>query len=583
MSPESGRRAAWGGLGSLGSFWQALLGHEPRRVRLPIAFLPGRVGMLLRGQPALLLLGDAVTRQRALRVLLETELHEAPVTWLGADEAEVRALGPQVEAAARSGRLRALAWTPGAAAALRQRGEAYLMQELGTCGLRRRELLVVDLLAPWLQGLAPEADAGTAVQQATAALQRWSRMHAAAPVLALAPLRHGAQALLPLFERTDLPCLAQLQRHGQQVHLEVTRWPESRTGTMQDIGFGLVERADGGWQADGSGLALDTHALATASDAERVITLADALAGAGGPPAGWQVCATLAELVAACRYAVAATVLLPYRGVDELPALVDTVRHLRAAHPHALKIVVREVGGQLRYNQELALVRLGANTVIYRNVGFSRLLQTLVELRNQTYSRRVSAQETREMLRAVEPEPVRGYLPLPAFCEAAERMLDRTEPVEMANCIVQLPLLPQVAHIDALSACHMSRDGDIVTADAQALWLFLFACRAPDVEATLQRLFTLPLSDLFAQMGVRPEPDSMRRALEKLRRHSVDAVTDYSDVLLSLQPPRLEVADSGFVMLHPPGQDTLPAPLDEPEAAPAPASAPEPFLLKLRP
>ena len=573
---------------TLAPLWQMLLGRAPRRVQLPIAFLPGQVGVLRRGQPAVLLLGDDGTRQRLLRRLLETELADGQVTWLGADADTVGALGPLVVAAARSGRLRALAWTPGAAATLHARGDTFLLQELAACGLRRGELLVVDLLPPWLGGraapdTAPEAtaEASAAVQQAVAALQRWSAERDAAPVLALAPLRHRGQALLPLFERSPLPCMAQLQRHGEQVHFEVVRWSGGRAGTVQDLGFGLVESADGGWQADGSGLALDTHALVTASDAERVITLADTLAGApDGAPAHWQVCDSLDAVVAACRYAVAATVLLPHRSADELPALLDTVRRLRAAHPHALKIVVREVGGQLRYNQELALVRLGANTVVYRNVSFSRLLQTLVELRNQTYARRVADEAAPDLLAQMKPDPVRGYLPLQAFCDAADRMLQRTEPLGLAHCLVQLPLLPQVAHLDALAACRIGRDGDIVSADAQSVWVFLFACRAPDVEPTLKRLFAVPLAELFHQLRMRPEPDAMRRALERLRRNAVDAVTDYSDVLQALQPQRLEVSESGFVALQPASEDTLPAPLDE--APLPPPHAPERVVLRLR-
>lgn len=575
---------AWRGLLALPPLWQVLMGRPPRRARLPVHFLPGDVGTLRRRRAAVLLLGDTETRQRCLRALLESELAEGWVTWLGPDEAEVRALGPVVAAAARQGRLHALAWTPGAAAALQDRGAAYLLQELSGCGMRRRELLIVDLLAPWLAGAPEGSDPAAAVQTAAAALQRWAAQHPGAPVLALAPTHHGLEPLLPLFERSTVPGVAQLQRHDAQVHLEVLRWPEGVSGTVQDLGFGLVERSEGGWQADGSGVALDTHELVKASDLRLVITLPAALAGApgGAAPAGWQVCAGTAELITACRYAVAASVLLPWRGGDDLATLADVVRSLRRAHPHALKIVVREVGSSMRYNQELALLRAGANAVLYRDTAFEGAMQALDEMRHQTFSRRVAEHEGVELLHDVAPDRVRGYLPLAAFCAAAERMLDRTEPMGMSHCIVQLPLLPEVAHLDALAACHIGRDGDLVTVDEQAVWLFLFACRAPDVEATLKRLFVLPPSALFNQMRVRPERDSMRRALDRLRRHAVDAVTDYSEALQAVQPSRLKVSDSGFVMLHPEGQDTLPAPLDEAPAPPAPSRVPERIQLKLR-
>lgn len=584
MSVLARVRGGWRTLLALPPVWQLLVGRPPRRPRLPIHFLPGEVGELRRRRPAVLLLGDADTRHQCLRVLLDTELALASVSWLGPDEAEVQALGPAAVDAAQRGRLHALAWTPGAAAALRERGAPQLLHELAACGLRPGELLIVDLLTPWLATLPEGADPSDAVRQASALLQRWAELHPGAPVLALAPTHHGLHALLPLFERSSLPGVAQLQRHGEQVHLEVLRWPEGLSGTVQDLGFGLVERSDGGWQADGSGVALDTHELVKASDRQLVITLPAALADAPGAaaPAGWQVCPGLDELIAACRYVVAASVLLPWRGGDDLVALAEAVRSLRRAHPHALKIVVREVGSSMRYNQELALLRAGANAVIYRNTRFPDAVQALDALRHQTYNRRVAEQAGAELLSDVAPDPLRGYLPLAAFCAAAERMLDRTEPLGMTHCIVQLPLLPEVAHLDALAACHIGRDGDLVTADEQAVWLFLFACRAPDVEATLKRLFALPPSALFNQMRVRPEADSIRRALDRLRRHAVDAVTDYSDALKAVQPARLEVSDSGFVMLQPEGQDTLPAPLDEAPPAPPPR-APERIQLRLRP
>lgn len=582
MSGASRWREAWRGFLALPLVWNFLLGRAPRRMRLPIGFLPGEVGALRRRKPAVLLLGDERTRQRCLRVLLEAELAVAPVSWLGPDEAEVRALGPVVLGAAQRGRLHAMAWTATAGEPLRQRGDAHLMRELADCGLRGRELLVVDVLTPWLALLPPGADPAPAVQQAAAALQRWAELHPDAPVLGLSPAQHAGRSLLPLWERSPLPAVAQLQRHGEQVHLEVVRWPEGAGGTVQDLGFGLVDRDDGGWQADGAGVALQTHELVKAGDLHAVYTLPAGLSGSDGRPPGWQVFDGMAELTLACRYAVAATVLLPCTRRDELPLLVEAVRSLRRAHPNALKIAVREVGVSLRYNQELALRRAGANAVLYRAADFAQVQDALLAMRHQTFDRRVAGADGDALLNDVAPDPVRGYLAPAAFCDAVEGMLRRTTPLGLSHCIVQLPLLAEVAHLDALAACHIGRDGDLVTADAQALWLFLFACRAPDVETTLKRLFALPPSALFNQMRVRPEPDSIQRALDRLRRSAVDAVTDYGDALKAVQPARLEVSESGFVALQPEGQDTMPAEFDDTPAPTAAPRAPERIQLKLR-
>jgi cellulose biosynthesis protein BcsE len=508
--------------------------HNARGFALPIAFLPEGLAELPPRHTGVLLFGDETTRLRALRSVLEHALSEGPVTWLGADERDLPALGPIIAAAGRRGRLKALAWTADAAEQMAQRGEAHLLDELADLGSRRRDPLIVSAFDPWLAGLAPDANIELALQRASTALQAWARSRRGA-VLAIGPTHHGEQALLPLLLHGSLPGLAQLQAHGEQMHLEIARW-HGASGPQSDLAFGLVDRPDGSWQADGTGLALDAHQLLDAADADAVLTTADLVHGATGVPAHWQVHETIDALLAHSRFAVAATVLLPYNGPADIAPLADAVRRLRQAHPHALKIVVRERAAKLRYNHELALLRLGANAVVYREIGFSRLVQTTVELRGQLYGRSAGGADVPGTLDAVAPDAVQGYLPAAGFCAAVERMLERTRPVGLSHCLVQLPLLPQVAHLDALLACRISRDGDLVTADDEGLSLFLFACREPDVGPTLERLFGVAASELFSLIRVAPEAESISDALAALRRGAADAVADYGAILQASRP-----------------------------------------------
>jgi hypothetical protein len=274
-------------------------------------------------------------------------------------------------------------------------------------------------------------------------------------------------------------------------------------------------------------------------------------------------------------------VLLPYTGPDDIAPLAEAVQGLRRDHPHALKIVLRELGGKMRYTHELALLRLGANAVVYHEVGFSRLLQTLAELRGQLYARPAGA-DVDGTLDAIAPDPVRGYRPVAAFCRSVQRMLERTSAVALDHCLVELPLLPHTAHLDALLACRIGRDGDIVTADARGLTLFLFGCREPDVGVTLQRLFRVPPSELFSHVAVSTSAAAMRSVLQALQRRAADEVTDYSAVLQAAQATRPPTPSAAalqravpfhalprFTESAPGDLDALTAPADEP----APAAA----------
>ena len=98
------------------------------------------------------------------------------------------------------------------------------------------------------------------------------------------------------------------------------------------------------------------------------------------------------------------------------------LRCLRLTRPPTLKIVVRESTGKLRSHSEQALLQLGANAVFYRELGFSRLLQLLQDIHNQSYVHPVSA-DYQKALGAFMPVPCRGYQSAPAFSHLVRPIL----------------------------------------------------------------------------------------------------------------------------------------------------------------
>ncbi|MCG8399877.1 cellulose biosynthesis protein BcsE, partial [Bacillus atrophaeus] len=77
---------------------------------------------------------------------------------------------------------------------------------------------------------------------------------------------------------------------------------------------------------------------------------------------------------------------------------------------HLLKILVRETDASLRRNGELALLRLGANAIVERSLGFSHVVQRVHDLGGTTY-RRTTEAGAGQTLEALAPDAVRGYLP----------------------------------------------------------------------------------------------------------------------------------------------------------------------------
>ena len=530
----------------LRAWFGAAAGRDARQGRLPFAGLPAGIDLVAPSEPALLLCQDALSREQLLLSLLGGALADRRVTWLCAPSGAPPALGPDIRNAALAGQLNTVAWTQDAALQLRQLGAAHLMREMAASGMRMQDLFILDVMDPWLRETPEDCALEAGVAEAARGLERWSRLHDG-PVIALAPAQYRGQPLLPLLARSKLARLATFEARGPSAQLEIIRWGHGAHGNAAAGRFLLEHHADGRWHCRQRS-ALDPHAVLAADDADTVHTTRDVLADAGELPAGWRAHPGIDALLAATRDAVAATVVLGHDHADSLVVLADAVARLRREHPHLLKIVIRETGAALRRSGELALLRLGANAVVERQLGFAHVQQRVAALRGATYARSRDAADPSRTLRSLSPDPVQGYLAPRDFCQSVERMLDRTADTPLQHSLVQLPLLAHIAHLDALLACNPRRDGDLITADASGIWLFLFGCADDDVMPALEALFTLPCSELAAHVEIATDRGEQQQVLARLRASAESAPVDYTTILRNIAPDKARQAVQAAVL-----------------------------------
>ncbi|OXH89620.1 cellulose biosynthesis protein BcsE, partial [Burkholderia multivorans] len=143
----------------------------------------------------------------------------------------------------------------------------------------------------------------------------------------------------------------------------------------------------------------------------------------------------------------------------------------------------------------------------------------------------------RAALAAALGEPVLGYLPVGTFCGGGiAAVLERGAVLALPHTLAKLTLLPAVSHVDALRHCRPRRTGDVVTADAAHLYVFLFACEPADADDALARIFDVPvdtLSDRVLCLG----QGSIETELHALKAEQRRApVADYSDLFASPEP-----------------------------------------------
>jgi len=544
LAPDrtSGIRARCTGLArALGA---ALVGGSS--ARLPFEGLPPGRDHIAVGEAALFVCADAASREQLLHALLQNSTRQR-IAWVCAPGDTPAGVRPALRAAVQARRLLALAWAPDAAEQLRTLGAEHFLQELGSAGLRPRDLLVLDALDPWLGALPADAALEACLVEAVHALTQLARAHRG-PVLFLAPATHRGQRLLPLLAQGRISRIASFQAGAEPARLDIIQWGEARrpAPARPPQAYALKEQSHGGWQChpcDPAPLAITVMA----DDRSVVHTTRGVLADADGVPQGWRVHSSTEALLAACRDAVAATVVLAHDHSDAVVELADTVHQLRRGHPHLLRIIVRETDSTLRKNGALALLRLGANAVMERALGFGHLVQLTQDLQAERYAQKPEPDPSRT-LQALAPDALHGYLPPRDFCAAVERMLARTADGALEHSLVQLPLLPHVAHIDALLACSPRRDGDIMSADTRGLYLFLYGCAPEDAMAALDALFVIPCSELVQHVQIDPDVSSQLLALAQLRRATETAPTDYSIILRGIAAARRPLAVTSIAL-----------------------------------
>ncbi len=520
--------------------------------RIGIEGLPDGVGQLPPHVPVSLVAADDRSAALWFPALLEDAVAAGPVALVASSTAWVDELllRPPLRDAYRTHRLKLWVLSPGLQEKVQRHGLDPLLEELERTGLAAGHALYLCDAQGLLTGLSVAQLARVSRQLSALCRERQRPV-----VLGFFPPLEP-EVLLPTLHN-----LCQMSMHIATLRTDADRWSlglerwNMDAGALFQTAFGLLhDGTSDRLAADGTRTRGAVRELVEAVDQWDVIATRAAVQGQRGVPGHWRIVESLADMEVAAAASVAATVLIDAGQASDFEARARLVHQLRLSRPLSLKIVVRENLGKLRTHSEQALMQLGASTVVYKEVGFSRLLQVLQDINAQSHTRKVHP-GYEQALDSFMPSRERGYQPPAPFCALVRGMLDRTQSIGLSHTLVRLNVLAQIPHLDALRACHTARDGDLFTADHEAVYVFLFACREPDVDIALHRLFTLPLAQLFSVQATDCSDAGIRAMAGHLQESVRKGLPDYSAVLDNA--PRTTPAASAPAV-QAPGMPALP-------------------------
>lgn len=397
-----------------------------------------------------------------------------------------------------------------------------LLEDLDYFGVKAPSLVVIEGAGPLVAA------------DVLPVLRRWAEGRGCALLLlCLGDDRHDPLATIwP--EADHLAGFVRLRRNGERISWEIFHWfGNDRFIANRRYRFnpeGTLTREEQG----------PPEGAVAAPDEDRVVAMSEALIGCETRPSRWRVVEeweAIAEVGASLK---AATVILPFGRSTSLERLARLVFDLRRSSGPQLKIVVREVNPRLRHTQEQLLRRLGANLVIPAEVGFSRLLSLVESVQGQLFTHPLPADCDAALAEAAPPRGS-GYLAPAPFAAAVTEAVRRARPLAIHHALVCLSLPTGLGAVEALSHCAIDRPGDLCTADEKHLYLFLFGCRGNDIGVTLERLFHIPVGELFDGELRLLSPESIARRADEIARRA-PGLRDLSEELTAWGGPQRDRA-----------------------------------------
>lgn len=254
-------------------------------------------------------------------------------------------------------------------------------------------------------------------------------------------------------------------------------------------------------------------------DVNDVFSMDSTLAGIAKQHSGkWTFSDNLVGLLHAARHASAATIVLSYGHGTELRQLAQAAHTLRVTLGKRIRIVVRELDASLRYQGELLLLRLGVNMIIHRDVPVSRLPISLESLKGQVFDRDIDV-DFETALASVVPTQATGYLPPRLFIHEVAELVGRSKTLGVPYAMVRLKLPEGVSADASIGRFKLCRNGDIMTATADYLLLYLNACLQSNLLPTLRRIAGPTIEEDFPAIDFAVQEEDLANLIAQLEDH----------------------------------------------------------------
>lgn len=238
-------------------------------------------------------------------------------------------------------------------------------------------------------------------------------------------------------------------------------------------------------------------------------------------PANYRIAKTNNELFEKSSHLNAATLVFSVTRYTDLSELGRQCFELRKNCGRQIKLVIQNVDGIIRHQDECLFLTLGVNLILYSFSNPSRLLSQIQSIQGFQFSRPLPP-SVDHVLQYTENTFSKGYLPFIDFTRQVEIHSDSAVNLGVSGVLVILQLLPRIDPIHPLNLFNIKREGDVFSVVENKVYLYLHACRENDVISAIKHLFKLEINDFFAQQHVISDHFYIQQECKQLRKYNED-------------------------------------------------------------
>ncbi|PCJ16392.1 MAG: hypothetical protein COB04_11045 [Gammaproteobacteria bacterium] len=239
-----------------------------------------------------------------------------------------------------------------------------------------------------------------------------------------------------------------------------------------------------------------SNEVQTSTQTNNLVVLDGVIHDAHHSPDTWLMVGSIDEAIQQAKACAPQAVILGYETSETFHSLLEKVITLRRQLASCTKILVREIGTQLRHQEQRLTIQLGASGILPKELNFSRCLQMIETVISKPLPPPSQAEAAR-VLQEIQQNTQQGYLLPNHFVTKVKQALISGKKSNVEHALVKFTLISGMQAEHCIVACKTQRNGDYFTSGNHHIYLFIEGCRENDLEKAIKHVFKLPVTELF--------------------------------------------------------------------------------------